>query len=85
MGSHREPDHCRAAYLTPQDMPVGKMLDLLITKTRTPRPRTEEGSLSLVCLVALPDQSRRAAVLDLAQSAAEVDEGSLVVLARAPK
>ncbi|ORX34028.1 hypothetical protein BD324DRAFT_638092 [Kockovaella imperatae] len=66
------------------DIPLGKVIDLLITQTRTPRGITSDPSntLGLLCLSALPDQPRAIIRSDLASPVSSIPDGCLVVLVR---
>ncbi|WVQ98226.1 hypothetical protein IAU59_005349 [Kwoniella sp. CBS 9459] len=66
-------------------MPVGKIMDLMIAQSRTPRPSTKDPSqaLNLLCLFPDSDGTRQVKKLDLSKPASgEIVEGSLVVLVR---
>ncbi|OCF45758.1 hypothetical protein I317_00246 [Kwoniella heveanensis CBS 569] len=69
----------------PDDMPVGKIMDLMITQSKTARPASNstDQALNLLCLSPSLDGARQIRKLDLSKAAsAEISEGGLVVLVR---
>ncbi|WVF69625.1 hypothetical protein IAT40_004403 [Kwoniella sp. CBS 6097] len=69
----------------PEDMPVGKIMDLLIAQSNASRSSPSDPSqlLNLLCLYPLADGSRQVKKLDLSKSASgEIVEGGLVVLVK---
>ena len=70
--------------LTLQTMPVGKLLDILVVQTRTPRSASDDPreTLEVVCLSETMNGDRRISRLLLADQAEAIEEGSLVVLVK---
>ncbi|WVR04779.1 hypothetical protein IAU60_001791 [Kwoniella sp. DSM 27419] len=68
----------------PIDMPVGKMMDLIIAAGKVNRPKTaSDPPLQLLCLYPEPDGPRTVNTLSLSEPAgSQVVEGSLVVLVK---
>ncbi|WVQ75823.1 hypothetical protein IAR50_005456 [Cryptococcus sp. DSM 104548] len=68
----------------PLDTPLGKVMDLVITQTKTPRPSSEAERLALIQLYTPPGGQPTVTSLTLSDPASGVTEGSLIVLLLAP-
>ncbi|OCF77110.1 hypothetical protein I204_02820 [Kwoniella mangroviensis CBS 8886] len=64
------------------DMPIGKMLDLIIGRGKIKRSEDQSQSLHLLSLYPAPDEERQVIQLELSKSAKMIPQGSLVVLVR---